>query len=234
MLPLVFSVFWLHVAARGADSPGPREVILSEAETPAEAVVYYIDDKKNTGIVAGGPRGAVVSIDEIPIASIAVGSVGGSDIEVRMRKFFLMFRLPPKADRKLSQAVLRLRLGHVTKGNPENPLPPVALYHAGEWLDEKWETDPEFHGLGTIHFGSTDLFPEKVDVCDAATKPGFVTVDVTKMIRADYERASEPVAVFRLEVPDPGRVLDKALNSYSFFGPGQAPDKAPALQLSFE
>lgn len=237
MLPLVSAAVWLHASAHGADSSGPREVVLSETETPAEAAVYYIDDKKNTGVVAGGQRGAVVPIDEIPTASIAVGDLGGADIEGRMRKFFLMFRLPPKTDKKLSQAILQLRLGYITNGNPGSPLPPVALHHAGEWLDEKWEADPEFHGLETAHFGTTDIFSEKTGVCDAATKPGVVTMDVTKMIQADYARASEPVAVFRLEISDPDKVLDildQVSNNYSFYGPGQVPDKAPALQLSFK
>lgn len=235
MLPLVFATFWLHTSAHGADSPGPQEVVLSEAETPSETSVCYIDDKSNTGVVAGGPRGVVIPIDETPAASISVGDHGGPDIEGRMRKFFLMFRLPPKTDRKLSQAVLRLRLGHITNENPGSPLPPVALYHAGEWLDEKWVT--EFHSLDTAHFGNSDLFSEKTDVCDAETKPGFVTVDVTKMIQSDHARASEPVAVFRLEIPDPDKtldVLDQVSNTYNFFGPGQSSDKAPALQLSFE
>jgi len=237
MLPLVSAVFWLHMSAHGADSSGPRDIVLCEAETPAETAVYYIDDKNNTGVVAGGPRGVIIPIDETPDASIAVGDLGGPDIEGRMRKFFLMFRLPPKADRKLSQAVLRLRLGHITNENPESPLPPVALYHAGEWLDEKWDADTDFHGLGVANFGDTDLFSEKINVCDAATKPGFVTLDVTKMIQSDYERASTPVAVFRLEISDPDKVLnilDQTSNNYNFFGPGQSPDTAPALQLSFE
>ncbi len=108
--------------------------------------------------------GVVCPIDDKPDASIAVGDIAAPNVPGRVRKFILLFHLPAMPDKKLTGAVLRLRLGHVENGTKEKPLPPASLVHAGNWPDASW--DSEFHGLDASSFSDRANFAEQAYICD--------------------------------------------------------------------
>lgn len=228
------AVLVLGASLHGMVAAGSQEVILSKTETPDRTTVCFIDDTANSGEVSGGPAGVVSPIDNNPDGSIAIGDLAVTGTPGRVRKFFLLFHLPSMPDKKLTSAVLRLRLGHTRNETPEKPLPPASLLHAKNWPDASWASDPEFHGLGSSSFADPENFDSQTDVCNASVKPDFVAVDVTQMIQGDYQRNAEPVAVFRLEVPDTFNISDEFSHSYHFFGPGQQADYVPMLQLNFD
>lgn len=233
VLPWFPAVLLFGISMSGLSASGSQEVLLNEVETPDRTTAYFIDDKTNSGEVSGGPRGVVCPIDG-PEASIAVGDVVAPGAPGRVRKIILLFHLPAMPDKKLAGAVLRLRLGHVENGTREKRLSPASLLHAGNWPDARWDADPEFHGLDAPAFSDRANFAEQADVCNASAKPDFVTVDVTRMIQDDYARNPEPVAAFRLEVPDEFDITDDVANAYHFFGPTQREDYVPTLQLDFD
>ncbi len=228
------AVVHFGILLSGLSASGSQEVLLNEVETPDRTTANYIDDTTNTGAVSGGPAGVVCPIDDRPDASIAVGDMVAPNVPGRVRKFILLFHLPAMPDKKLTGAVLRLRLGHTENGTPEKPLPPASLVHAGNWPDARWDADPEFHGLDASAFSDRENFAEQSDICNASAKSDFVTVDVTRMIQDDYARNPEPVAAFRIEVPDEFDINDEAAHAYHFFGPAQREDYAPTLQLDFD
>jgi|GEM_PF-3180806 len=212
------------------------EIHLNSVETPDQTATYYIDDLQNSGEVSG-PQGLISTIDQHPFA-ISIGDVGSSSIPGRVRKDFLLFGLPSLQGRKPTEAKLRLFFGSVIHEAGEEPLPPAWIFHASKWDDGMWMADPRYHGLQTSHFGDTETFSKKLPLCGSADKPGFVELDVTDMIRSDYERNAEPVAAFRLEISDREKLdtTDQHTNTYNFSGPGmlQYPDKVPTLILSFQ
>ncbi|TSA36106.1 MAG: hypothetical protein D4R65_02990 [Verrucomicrobiaceae bacterium] len=222
----------LGISIPGLSASGSQEVLLNEVETPDRTTAYYIDDTTNTGEVSGGPMGVVCPIDDKPDASIAVGDIAAPNVPGRVRKFILLFHLPAMPDKKLTGAVLRLRLGHFENGTKEKPLPPASLVHAGNWPDASW--DSEFHGLDASSFSDRANFAEQAYICDASAKHDFITVDVTRMIQGDYARNPEPVAAFRIEVPDEFDITDEFSNAYHFFGPTKRVDYAPTLELDFD
>lgn len=209
---------------------------IDNACTPDEASAFYIDDWENCG-VAVGPQSRIGRLDEYAHA-LNVGDLVGEDGKGRMRKNFLMFRLPSKVEGKeLKSARLRLFLGHIARAEAEKPLPPVWLYHADEWDGEQWLTDPRWHGLQTSHFADTEILSKKQPFCGTADQPGVIEVDVTDWIRKDCAGSETPVAVFRLEVSEPGSldIGDGQANSYVFYGPGmqEHPDRMPSLVLTY-
>jgi hypothetical protein len=218
-----------------------EDIHLNEPETPDQATVYYIDDLTNVGLVTGSPVGLVVGIDDTPNTSMAVGDLYNSEQgKGRIRKFFLMFRLPEKA-KELKRAELHLSFGFRSNEKVAgDPLPPVYLYHASDWPAESWLSDPGFRGLTPTAFADNETFNEKLLLCDNDVQQGPLVVDVTKMIQANYQRSKEPVAVFRMEIADAESmdVTDDVSHTYNFWGPGQAvdkdPDRAPSLVLTFE
>lgn len=230
LLPLlaVFSAFSCAVRA--------DEIHLNSVEMPDQTATYYIDDLQNSGEVSG-PQGLIAIIDQHPFA-ITIGDVGSESIPGRVRKDFLLFGLPSLQGKKLTEAKLRLFLGNTQHEAEEKPLPPAWIFHASKWDDGMWAADPRWHGLQTSHFGDTENFSKKLPLCGSADKPGFMELDVTEMIRSDYERDATPVAAFRLEISDREKLdaADQRANTYNFWGPGmlQFPDKVPTLILSFQ
>jgi len=212
------------------------EIRLSSVETPDQVGTFYIDDMQNSGDVSN-QQGQVACIDQLPFA-ITVGDLAGADILGRARKDFLLFRLPSLQGKKLTGAKLRLFLGEIQHEAKEKPLPPVWVFHAEKWDDGAWVSDPRMRGVQTSHFGDTENFSTKLPLCGPDDKAGFIELDVTGMIQADYQRSPEPVAAFRIEVSDHEQldITDEYPNTYNFWGPAmlQHPDHVPALELSFE
>lgn len=213
-----------------------EEICLNVPETPARASVYYLDDMENLGEVSG-PQKKIIRIDEQPFA-LQVGDLFTSSLSGRQRKGFLLFRLPPLEGKKPFRATLKLFLRNVVSAQKGHPLSSGWLFHAGDWPDDKWEPDAEWHGLQTSHFSDKGTFSEKIPLCQPGDKSGFIDLDVTKMILADYQRSGEPVAAFRIEISNTESfdVTDEHGNYYSFSGPRMSnnSDKAPALVLAFE
>jgi len=232
LLPLFVLALSLSLSAIRAD-----DIILNSVQTPDEVGTYYIDDMQNSGEVSGPQQGKIAKIDNESF-SIQVGDIGRAGIQGRMRKNFLLFRLPPLEGRKVERAALKLFLGSVMHESAEKSLPPAWLYHAKQWDDEMWETDPRFHGLQTSHFGETDSFSKKQPLCGAGDKPGPIEIDVTEMIKGDFTRAASPVSAFRLEISSPESldIADELSNSYNIWGSGmlQHPEHVPTLLLSLE
>lgn len=212
------------------------EIHLNSVETPDQVATFYIDDHQNSGEVSG-PQNLIAIIDQHPYA-ITVGDIGSDSVAGRIRKDFLLFALPSLQGKKLTEAKLRLFLGNLQHEAGEKPLPPAWIFHASKWDDVMWTADPRWHGLQTFHFGDTEIFSKKLPLCGSADKPGFVELDVTEMIRSDYDRGASPVAAFRMEISDRENLdaADQMANNYNFWGPGmlQFPDKVPALLLSFQ
>lgn len=213
------------------------EVILNSVQTPDGVGTYYIDDMQNSGEVSGTQQGKIAKIDNENF-SIQVGDIGNENIQGRMRKNFLLFRLPPLEGRVVERATLKLFLGSVLREVPDKPLPPAWILHAEQWDDEKWQADPRWHGLQTSHFGETGSFSKKLPLCGSGDGPGSIEINVTEMIREDYKRAASPVAAFRFEISEPESldITDELSNSYNLWGSGmlQHPEHVPALLLSLE
>lgn len=226
---LVLSVFPLVSMA--------DDIRLNLVETPDQASAFYIDDPDNSGEVLGPPEAHIACLDQV-LDSLAIGIVGNPEAGFRVRKGFLLFRLPSQDGKKLERAILQLFLAQIRKESSDKPLPPVWLFHASEWLDDSWDGNPRYKGLTTSLFGDKDLFKEKVPVCgqdDAARKT--INIDVTAMVKKDYQRNGKPVAAFRLEISDRQKLdlADEKLNLYNFTGPSDSDlNKVPTLVLSFE
>lgn len=208
------------------------EIHLSSVETPDQMEGCYIDAFTNSGETS--PQNPI----PLEVDAIQVGDVKGTGMPGRIRKGFLLFRLPALDGKKLSGATLRLFLGIVLHEKKDQPMPPLWLFHAGQWADESWLSAPPMRGLRPSHFSDTDAFGDKIPFWDQDAKPGVIELDVTTMIRRDYGRSAEPVAAFRMEVSDPETldITDEYSNSYNFYGPGmlQKPERVPTLILSFE
>lgn len=226
LLPCLAAIAWLPCISM-AD-----EIHLNPMETPDQVRAYLIEDMGNLGEVSG-PQERVERIDQAPV-SLHVG-----DLVDRARKNFLLFHLPsPPAGKKVTCATLRLFLTGIEHEAADKPLPPAWLFHAGEWPDESWLADTDWHGLLPVHFADNEVFSQKIALCGPDDRPGFIDLDVTGMIQSDYQRHDKPVAAFRLEISDREALdcSDESTNQYKFFGPGQlnAPDGANSLVLSFD
>lgn len=226
---LVLSVFPLVSMA--------DDIRLNLVETPDQASAFYIDDPDNSGEVLGPPEGHIVCLDQV-VDSIAIGIVGSQEAKFRMRKGFLLFRLPPQEGKKLVRATLQLFLAQIGKESSDKPLPPVWLFHASEWLDDSWDGNPRYKGLVTSHFGDKDIFKEKAPVCGQDDVTGkTINIDVTAMVQKDYQRTGKPVTAFRLEISDHQKLdlADEKRNLYNFCGPNDPHSNwIPTLVLSFE
>lgn len=230
MKPLLLclaAIAW-HSCAVQAD-----EIVVNSNESPDDIAAYYMDDFKNSGVLSGPPAGKV-NLEEV---TLQVGDLGDPDVLERVRKGFLLFHLPPLDGRKLKSATLRVHFGIAHQAD-EKPLPPAWLFHAEDWNDEAWESDPRWRGLTTAHFADEQSFSKKLPLCGADDKPGPIELDVTGMIQGDYQRANAPVAVFRLEISDREAldITDQRKNAYGFVGPGvrALPGKTPTLTLTVE
>lgn len=212
------------------------EIHLNLAETPDRVGTYYIADKENSGEVSGPQQARILQIDN-NAWPMRVGDwkadlgQGGY-----MVKYFLLYHLPPLEGKKLKQATLRLFLHQIQHETTEKPLPPVWLFHAQDWADENWNADSQ--GLRHHHFSDNESFSQKLQLCTSdARVSDFLELDVSKWILSDYQRKTEPVAAFRLEIGDHETldISDDASNSYTFGGTSlQAPRTLPTLILSFE
>jgi len=233
MKSLFFPVF---AAAAIFSSALADEILLNPTETPEEIAAYYIDDMENSGEV-NGPQGAVIRMDKEPMA-ILVGDLGSPDTPGRLRKYFLLFHLPALAGKKPTQATLRLSYAGPRHEAEENPMPQAMVFHAKSWDDQRWLSDPNWHGLQTSHFADGQAFSKGIPLCGPDTPLGLIELDVTDMIQEDYRRSDEPVAAFRLEVSgrDALDITDNRANFHVFSGPGQFDHRnnAPTLVLSFE
>jgi len=210
------------------------DILVSSVETPDNLAAYCIDDMTNTGQVTGPQQDHIIPNP----GAMQIGDVGNPDTNDRIRKEFLLFHLPSLAGQKLSHATLRVFFSECRQEAREKALPPAELFHAEKWNDETWLSDPVYHGLETSHFSDNEVFSRKTALCESGDKPGFLELDVTDMIRADYGRSSEPVAVFRFEVSDREAldISDKMMNAYFVYGPGmlEQPGRVPTLILSCE
>jgi len=213
------------------------EIRLSSVETPDQMEGYYIDALTNSNDASDRQQPGIARITQ-EAQALQVGDVKGAGLPGRIRKGFLLFRLPALDGKKLSGATLRLFLGNVLHEKEDQPMPPPWLFHAGQWVDENWLSAPPMRGLRPSHFSDTDAFADKIPFWDQDAKPGVIELDVTTMIRRDYERSADPVTAFRMEVSDPQTldITDENSNSYVFYGPGMLknPDRVPMLVLSFE
>ncbi len=212
------------------------DIRLNLLESPERVGTYYIADKENSGEVSGAQQGRVLCIDQKGFP-MHVGDWAASDSPGYMVKYFLLFHLPPAEGKKLTRATLRLFLSQIRHDSTEKPLPPASLIHAETWQDALWTTDSEFHGLQTLHFGDQEAFSNATPLCGPDSKTGFLDIDVTSMIGADYQRDSEPVAAFRMEMADHETldITDNLGNSYNFWGTmPQIPDRLSTLVLTFE
>jgi len=201
---------------------GEEEIILNSTQTPDDVGSFYLDDAANVGEVSGGPRERIAVMDHAPIA-IQVGDVGNENIPGRIRKAFLLFRLPDLQGKTLKRAVLNLQSGNVHKDGPA-PLPPLFLFHAAQWDADSWETDVPRRGLQLSDYADTEKFSTRKDVCGPGQPPTTpISLDVTDMIKANYEQGSRPVAAFRMEVGDQQTldITDELYNFYVFVGSGQ-------------
>jgi len=230
LLPLLTVIAGLS-AATAAD-----EIRLNLLESPERVGTYYIADKENSGEVSGAQQGKVLCIDQKGFP-MHVGDWAASDSPGYMVKYFLLFHLPAAEGKKLARATLRLFLSQIRHDSTEKPLPPASLIHAENWQDALWTTDSEFHGLQTLHFADQEAFSSATPLCGPDSKTGFIDIDVTSMIERDYQRDSEPVAAFRMEMADHETldITDNLGNSYNFWGTmPQIPDRLPTLVLTFE
>jgi hypothetical protein len=201
---------------------GEEEIILNSTQTPDDVGSFYLDDPANVGEVSGGPRERIAVMDHNPNA-IQVGDVGNENVPGRIRKVFLLFRLPDLQGKTIKEARLTLQSGNVHQQGPA-PLPPLFLLHAKDWDADRWESDPPRRGLEVSDFGDVDNFSRRKDVCGPGIPPVTpVSIDVTDMIKTNYDSGPRPVAAFRLEVGDPQSldIADDLYNFYVFVGPGQ-------------
>jgi hypothetical protein len=217
------------------------EIHLNFLESPERASTYTLSDPTNSGDLSKLGQNAILCIDEVgPDCLLAIGDADNPSIAGRTRKGFLLFHLPPLEGKKLARATLRLFLAQVKKESPDKPLPPAWLFHAGTWNDESWDSNPQFKGLITRHFSDNNTFNEKIPLAEQTTSErSLIEADVTVMVKKDYERTGEPMAVFRLEVSENESldITDGKANLYVFWGPNftpQKPDRVPTLMLSFE
>lgn len=210
------------------------DVIVNSINMPDEVVAYFMDDFQNSGMLSGDQGGKV----NPEVGALQIGDVGNSEVPNRVRKDFILFRLPDSDGKKLVHATLRLYVSRINREAADKPMPPLWLAHAEDWLDDLWGSDARWHGLSTSHFADDQNFSKKLQLITGDDKPGPVEVDVTEMIQADYQRTSSPVAAFRFEIADREAldITDGLVNSYVIIGPGvQAqPKRVPVLTLTFE
>lgn len=199
-----------------------EEIILNSTQTPDDVGSFYLDDAANIGEVSGGPRERIAVMDHQPNA-VQVGDVGNENVPGRIRKVFLLFRLPDLQGKSVKQAHLKLRSGNVHTDGPA-PLPPLFLLHAKQWDADQWESDLPRRGLQLSDYADVENFSTRKDVCGPGLPLGeHVSIDVTDLIRSNYENGPRPVAAFRLEVGDAQSldITDELYNFYVFVGPGQ-------------
>jgi hypothetical protein len=209
-----------------------EEIILNSTQTPDDVGAFYLDDFDNSGEVSGLPRERIAVIGEDPQA-IQVGDMGHPGIPGRIRKSFLLFRLPDLQGKSIKHALLTMHLRTINQDGPA-PLPPLFLVHAKEWDVDLWDSDVPRRGLQLSDYADVENFSSRVEVCDANHQtPGSLSIDVTEMIKANYERGAEPVAAFRLEVGDQQSldITDKLYNNYIFIGPWQSTRRAKGEAL---
>lgn len=214
---LLLSLFGLTTTVLGQE-----EIVLNSTQTPDDVGTFYLDDTANTGEVSGRPRETIAVMDHKPHA-IVVGDAGKEIIAGRIRKVFLLFRLPDLQGKTIKEARLNLRTGKFHQQGPA-PLPPLFLLHAKNWDASLWESDPPRRGLQLTDFADVENFANRKDVCGPGIPPVTpVSIDVTDLIKANYESGPRPVAAFRLEVADPQSldITDELYNFYVFVGPGQ-------------
>ena len=200
-----------------------EEIILNSTQTPDDVGTFYLDDEANTGEVSSGPRERIAVMDHQPNA-IQVGDVGNENhVPGRIRKVFLLFRLPDLQGKSIKEAVLTLHLGSIHRDGPA-PLPPLFLLHAKQWDAGLWESDGARRGLQLSDYADVENFSTRKDVCGPGHQaPAPMRIDVTDMIKANYEQGARPVAAFRMEVGDQQSldIGDELYNFYVFVGPGQ-------------
>ncbi|MFM8719920.1 MAG: hypothetical protein ACKOFH_10400 [Chthoniobacterales bacterium] len=141
---LLLSLFGLTTTVLGQE-----EIVLNSTQTPDDVGTFYLDDAANTGEVSGRPRETIAVMDHQPHA-IQVGDVGNENIAGRIRKVFLLFRLPDLQGKTIKEARLNLQAGNVHQQGPA-PLPPRFLLHAKDWDASLWESDPPRRGLRGEH-----------------------------------------------------------------------------------
>lgn len=212
------------------------EIILNAVQTPDDVGAFFLDDLSNSGQVASGPKERIAVLKDNPAMNI--GDVGNENTPGRIRKAFLLFRLPDLEGKSVKKALLNLFFSDTEQEGPA-PLPPLFLLHANQWDADAWESDALRRGLQLSDYGDVEKFSTKKEVSgpDQARRTP-VSIDVTEMIKADYERGARPVAAFRLEVGDQQSwdIMDELYNSYVFAGPGRSHPEAtpPSLSLIVE
>jgi hypothetical protein len=222
MKPLFFLLL-LSLLGFATKAKGEEEITLNSTQTPDDVGTFYLDDVANTGEVSSGPRERIALMDHQN--AIQVGDVGNesNSIPGRIRKTFLLFRLPDLQGKSIKEAVLTLDLGQIHRDGPA-PLPPLFLLHAKQWDAGQWESDGARRGLQLSDYADVENFSTRKDVCGPGHQaPTPMRIDVTEMIKADYERGARPVAAFRMEVGDQQSldIGDELYNFYVFVGPGQ-------------
>lgn len=235
LLPISF--FSLALWGMIATTQAEEEIILNSTQTPDEVGALYLDDLTNSGQVLAGSRERISFLDDNP--GFNIGDVGNYGIPGRIRKVFLLFRLPDLQGKTVKRAVLNLHLSSVQQDGPAT-LPPLMLLHAKQWDADLWESDGPRRGLQLSDYGDEENFSTKMEVCG----PGHelqspLSIDVTEMIKSNYNLDSRPVAAFRLEVADQQslEIGDDLYNFYVFVGPGHfsRPESTrPSLSLVVE
>jgi hypothetical protein len=177
-------------------------------------------------------------VDDLAAGSMVVGDYYPENgTEARVRKYFLLYKLPPQPEGGLQSATLSISLLESRNQNEANELPPLQLVRVPSARPE-WQTGEAREKFSPSLFTDPNLDEPPVDIADKTTPAGPLEIDVTEAVRKAYAEADDAAVLFRFDVATDGFDLsDQFSNAYVLAGPGigKLSDKhrAPALEVFF-
>lgn len=208
-------------------------VALNNYFDQGDARCVRMDDLVGDGQVSVGQI-----VDDLAAGSMVIGDYypeNGSD--ARIRKYFLLYKLPLQPEGGLQSATLSISLITSRNQDEANELPPLQLVRVPSARPE-WQTGEARKTFSPSLFTDPNLDEPPVDIADKTTPAGPLEIDVTEAVRKAYAEADDAAVLFRFDVATDGFDLsDQFSNSYTVAGPGigKFSDKhrAPALEVFF-
>ena len=230
----VFRLLFLSLAASAVTHVSAQTgVALNNYFDKGDARCVRMDDEAGDGRVVVG-----AIVDDLAAGSMVVGDYYPADgAAARIRKYFLLYKLPPQPEGGLQSATLSISLLESRNQNETNELPPLQLVRVPSARPE-WQTGEAREKFSPSFFTDPNLDEPPVDIADKTTPAGPLEIDVTEAVRKAYAEADDAAVLFRFDVATDGFDLsDQFSNVYVLAGPGigKFSDRyrAPALEVFF-
>jgi len=196
----VFRLLVLCLAALAVSHVSAQTgVALNNYFDQGDARCVRMDDLVGDGQVSVGEI-----VDDLAAGSMVIGDYyPETESGARIRKYFLLYKLPPQPEGGLQSATLSISLLKTTNQDEANELPPLQLVRVPSARPE-WQTGEARKTFSPSLF--TDPNPDEppVDIADKTTPAGPLEIDVTEAVRKAYAEADDAAVLFRFDVATDG------------------------------